>query len=51
MQNKSLMISLHVADATVVSPGWFWNDAFLTNRYGGNICFVLKHKHKNIYML
>lgn len=33
---------LRVADATVMRPGWLWNDAFLAERHRGNSNFSLK---------
>lgn len=38
--------ALRVADATVMRPGWLWNDAFLAERHRGNSNFSLKWYRK-----
>lgn len=43
-QKRNYLLPLHVADATVVRPGWLWSDALLTEGHRGNMNFVLQLK-------
>lgn len=41
-QSRLSLLLLHVADATVMRPGWLWNDAFLAEGHWGNWSFFLE---------